>query len=181
MSQMERKTKGDFVEQVEGDLKLLNVDKQEILAMSSNKLKECLKKSSYSAAYQHLIGLAHTHSKVRENIYNNLDGMDHLRNAHFSPDLANILFKFRTRMFNVKNNFRNNYKSTNTLCPLCNLHEDTQQHLFECIEIWKQPNKPTTTYEDIFSSDNDILLKVAKELKMMVTLREDLELQIEPV
>ena len=29
MSRMERKTKGDFVEQVEGDLKLLNVDKQE--------------------------------------------------------------------------------------------------------------------------------------------------------
>ena len=172
-------TKGDFAEQALNDMALLNLTKNECLEMSNNKLKDVLKEKACSAAFKHLINKAKIHSKVNAEVYSNVDGMAYINNPQFSPDLVNILFKFRTRMFNVKNNFRNNYRQTNTLCPLCNLCEDTQNHMFECAMILDQLDKPlTTTYKNIFSPDTTILLKVAKELKTIVTVREDLENQL---
>jgi hypothetical protein len=78
-------------------------------------------------------------------------------------------------MFNVGNNFRNHYKQTTILCPLCKVAEDSQQHLFDCTVLHENiPQKITTIYENIFSSDNDILLEVAKELKTIVAAREEM-------
>jgi hypothetical protein len=176
VSQLENGTKGDFAEQVLNDMGLLNITKEESMALSSNKLKDMLKEKAGDAAFHHLITKARVHTKVNEEVYTNLDGMTYMKHPQFSPDLVNILFKFRTRMYNVKNNFRNNYTKTNTLCPLCNLSEDTQSHLFDCTMIVDQKNKPTTTtYKDIFSPDINRLLDVAKELKTIVKIREDLE------
>ena len=104
-----------------------------------------------------------------------------MHDARFTPDLVNLLFKFRTRMFHVRNNFRNKYKQTNTLCPLCQVNEDSQSHLFECTAIQKQLQKNTSIlYDDIFSSDNETLLKVGKELKKIVAVRQELEDVIVP-
>ena len=60
--------------------------------------------------------------------------------------------------------------------PLCKVHDDTQPHLFECTVILQQlQNKIFTKYDDIFSTDTDTLLNVSKELKKIITVREDLQ------
>jgi len=178
LSQMERRTKGDFYQQVEVDMEVLNISEGEVLTVSKGTLKDLLKKKASISAFQYLIDMAKTHSKVNERAYSNLNGMDYMNDPRFTPDLVNMLFKFRTRMFNVRNNFRNNYKQTNTLCPLCEVEEDSQQHLFHCSVIHNQIPKPTTAYENIFSTDSDTLLMVAKDLKEIVAAREDLESEL---
>jgi hypothetical protein len=40
---MDRKTKSDFYEQVESDMQTLNIDREDILSASKDKLKELLK------------------------------------------------------------------------------------------------------------------------------------------
>ena len=178
ISQMDRRTKGDFYELVEHDLQTLNIDLEKVLSTSKNQLKELLKEQACHSAFQYLIGIAENHSKVNTELYTNMDGMEYMNHPLFTPDLVSIIFKFRTRMFNVKNNFRNKYKKSNTKCPLCSTCEDSQQHLFECTELLKHLPKPTTNYDDIFSSDIDSLLMVAKELKEMGSVRENLELEM---
>ena len=74
----------------------------------------------------------------------------------------------------VKNNFRNNYKNTNISCPLCHKTDDTQEHLFVCEMLMHRDTSDECVYEQIFSQDNEELLKVAQELKEIVELRESL-------
>ena len=60
-----------------------------------------------------------------------------------------LLFKFRTRMINVGNN----YGKIN-LCPLGCIALDTQEHIFECKELLD--NKVVSKsfkYNDIFSEE----------------------------
>ena len=65
---------------------------------------------------------------------------------------AQEIFKMRSRMSDVKNNFRGKYE--NFECNICSTKEyETQQHILECKEINKrktQNNKPPE-YENLFS------------------------------
>ena len=104
LSQMERRTKGDFYQQVEVDLQALGINEGEVLAVSKSKLKDLLKKKASISAFQYLIEMARSHSKVNEKAYSNLEGMDYMNDPRFTPDLVNMLFKFRTRMFKISKN-----------------------------------------------------------------------------
>ena len=178
--QKERKLEGDFYPQVEQNMNYLDITEADIIK-SKDSLKAKIKKAVAKKALEHLLQLADAHSKVRSNLYSNLDGMEYTRDPRFTPETVNMLFKFRTRMYNVKNNFRNNYKHSNILCPLCNKEEDTQEHLFMCqaifesCELLQSQESQTIKYEDIFSHDVNVLLKTAHLLKALVKTRADLE------
>ena len=108
-------------------------------------------------------------------IYKNLEGMKYFNDPKFSPELSNLLFKLRTRMFNVRSNFRNNYVQSNTLCPLCSLSEDSQEHLLECDIIKNNVNNnKDSVYEDIFSDDPEKLHNIALVMKDIIEIREKL-------
>ena len=75
----------------------------------------------------------------------------------------------------VKNNFRNNYINTNTLCPLCEEHEDDQNHLFQCEKIKSVYTKPINCkIDDIFSDDENLLYSTACTIKELVEIRDSL-------
>ena len=62
---------------------------------------------------------------------------------------ASIIFKARTRMLDVKNNFRNKYKDTE--CRLCRVEKETQEHiLMECSKL-HQDESTKVNLDDIFS------------------------------
>ena len=72
-------------------------------------------------------------------------------------------------------NFRNNYKNTNILCPLCQHVDDSQEHLFECPKIRETYDRNVyCEYDDIFSQDTEKLYAVACELKELIAVRERL-------
>ena len=139
--------------------------------MNKLNLKETLKKRVPEVAFQYLINIAETHSKVNHGMYRNLDGMQYFEDHRISAEQAKLLFKFRTCMINVRNNFRNNYACSS--CPLCGIHQDTQEHLFDCIMI-KKHYQPTTEYSDIFSDDCECLCDVAVNLERIVDIRNRL-------
>ena len=113
----------------------LNLTENDIINSSTQSLKKQVHKAITKIAFENLLEKAKTHSKLREDLYTNLKGMDYTRDSRFTTEEVNTLFKFRTRMFNVRNNFRNQYRSTNLQCPLCETSEDSQEHLFECPKI----------------------------------------------
>ena len=175
LTQKENPIKGDFYIQVKNDMLTLGIQESNIISISKGTVKDILDAKLSNLAFQHLIKLAHTHSKVHTESYTNLQGMSYLNDVRFTPDLVNLFFRFRIRMYSVRNNFRNNYKQSNIMCPLCEAQKDSQSHLFECTAILQRlQNKPSSKYEDIFSLDNDTLLNVSKELKIFVTVREEL-------
>ena len=165
--QKENGCNGDFYELVTNDLAELSISFEEVEGSSKSKLKKMVKERAKEIAYNFLIDKAKNHSKVNDAIYTNCDGMKHYFDHRFSPDLANLLFKFRTRTYLVKNNFRNNYKNTNILCPLCEKFDDTQQHLLVCEKILQVTGQPSCTIEDIYSEDLDCLYHVACTLKKL--------------
>ena len=162
---------GDFYAQTKRDMASLNVSDTE-LSITKERLKTVLTKKVDNAAYSFLIEKAKSHSKVNELLYNDCNGAEYFQRQCFTPDLANLLFTFRTRCFLVKNNFRNNYKNTNILCPLCHEQDDTQEHLFQCKKIALVHSVNDCKYQDIFSDDVKVLLIVATNLKILVDVRK---------
>ena len=168
---------GDFYMQVVRDMSILNILESDIVNSSHEMLKGKVKKQMQDVALKFLLEDARRHSKVRDDIYTNLQGMIYFDDGRFTPDLSNLLFKFRTRMFHVRNNFRNRYRQTNLLCPLCNEYEDSQEHLLQCKVVIDSLGDLQCKYEDIFSSDPDLLLNVAKVLQKVAKLREDADIE----
>ena len=78
-------------------------------------------------------------------------------------------------MYQVRNNFRNNYKEEDILCPICKDSNDTQEHLFDCVTIkaaLSDDSQQQSQYIDLFTNDTDNLINVAKKLKKIVATRD---------
>ena len=181
LCQKENGLPGDFYSHVYHDMIYLNISEEEVISDSNMVIKSKIKKAIADVAFEYLMKIASTHTKVRRELYSNMEGMMYMKDPRFTPNIVNLLFKFRTRMFNVRNNFRNHYYQTNIMCPLCKEEEDSQEHLFKCISIRSklQYDISNIVYEDIFSTDVDKLLEVGFLLKDLTEIRSDLESKIE--
>ena len=171
MSQKESKLDGDLYNQVEDDMKKLRITEDTIATYSKETVKEIIEQNVNKVAFVYLQQKAKLHSKVKHELYTDMQSIKYFYDPRMTSERAKILFKFRTQMFGVRNNFRNKYSCT--LCPLCGRVEDSQQHLFEC-NIIQNYHVITTKYEDIFSNNEDIILEVARELEEIVRIREKL-------
>ena len=170
------KKNNDFYWQTISNMEELNITEAEVLSSPNiDLLKDKLEKKVKHRAFEFLIELSQTHSKVRSEIYKDVDGKKYFNDPKFTPDLSNLIFKLRTRMFDVRNNFRNNYIRSNTLCPLCCSAEDSQEHLMECHFITNNyNNNKNCIYDDIFSDDNDKLYNIAILMKEAIEIRNTL-------
>ena len=116
---------------------------------------------------------AKIHSKTNEKLYKNMKGSLYFSDQRFTNDLSNIVFMLRTRMYEVKNNFRNKYIEEDTQEHLFTCKVLTQEHLFTCKVLLENcEDEIISRYEDIFSNDADILLKVAKNAKQLIANRK---------
>ena len=116
---------GDIYQLIHQDMEQLELSDNDITSRSMENLKQLINKKILSVAYNYLHKLATSHSKVRHEMYKNLDGMSYLFDKRFTSEQSKLLFRFRTRMADVRNNFRNNYtctkvysKSIGTLCKI---------------------------------------------------------------
>ena len=97
--------------------------------------------------------LKESHSKVKDISHTSLKIQPYLKNLNLSYKEKQILFKLRTRMTNVKSNFKTMH--TDIFCDLCDKGiEQTDAHLLDClyfIENCPQLNDDNgIEYEDIF-------------------------------
>ena len=104
----------------------------------------------------------HIKSKGKELKYNQMELRHYLTSSsHLTLQEKKDLFKMRTRMTDVKSNFKNKYESLN--CDKCEenneIKEETQEHVYKCIDI-KENQK---MFETIFTNTHE-----TKTLKIII-------------
>ena len=86
---------------------------------------------------------------------------------------AKILFKFRTHLYSVKENFESNYQQ-NMLCDLCHASNCSQSHIFKCPIIKgfvPEIEEKGLKYEFIFGKIHE-MKNVAQVLEKICNIRE---------
>ena len=158
MAQMQNPVKGDWILQVRKDLEETEINDtlEDIQKMSIEEFKAKVKTSVKNSALKYLNSEKARMSKIMYISHDALELQPYLSPTVLEVSEAKLLFQLRSRMTNVKVNFRNKY--SNIICPVCDVEasEDSQQHVFECIEILKNKNivaQDNILYSHIFDKD----------------------------
>ena len=126
---------GDWCHLVNNDFNVIgeHMSETQIEAMCPSEFKKYIKSKVRNAAFQHLNEIKSGHSKVRENIYSNLEKpQEYLTSELFSNQQCSLIFALKSKTLRgVKSNFKS-MNPDNYLCPLCERYPDTQQHLSQC-------------------------------------------------
>ena len=121
-------------------------------------------KEAFKKAFEYLKNLQQTHSKARPLQYAKLMLQDYLKSENkMSIKEKAFIFAVRTRMINVKSNFKVGQKDLK--CRLCNNHEEDQQGLLICRALNSEPTRTTPSYSDLFSEKKEKITKIAMILK----------------
>ena len=149
----------------------------EIYQLSKYRFRKIVKNSLKEKAFEDLTKKKESHTKMNGVEYEKIEVQKYIKsNSSLKNEEKYILFKFRTRMAEVKNNFKNKY--TNKLCPLCKLEEEDQYHLFNCRMLLDNcqelAENISVEYEDIFSTSLKKQEAAAKLLSKMWGTREKL-------
>ena len=85
---------------------------------------------------------------------------------------ASTLFQARTRMLNIKNNFRNLYN--NTTCRACGLHDETQHHILSECKMIHTNNETIVNKQDLFNDNIDQLRITADKVQAIMDKIENI-------
>ena len=132
-AQKRRPVKDDWAKTTSEDLNDLkiNLSDEEIRSMSKLNFKKLLKKKIYQAAFNYLESIKETHSKVMTIKYEQFKSQPYLNSYKFKTVEKQLLFKLRTRMTNVKLNFKSMHENKD--CNLCGEGiPQTDNHLLDC-------------------------------------------------
>ena len=134
-AQLNQPTKNDWGEAILKDLSEfeINLSMGEIERMSELSFKSLVEKKEKEYTLKYLNTVKQGHSKVLHINHTVLEMADYLQPNGIINSEAKFLFMVRSRMLEVRKNFEG--KHTNTLCPLCEVEPDTQQHLLVCEEL----------------------------------------------
>ena len=136
-TQKYKTTKGDWYEVIEQVKKTLRIEisDQEIKSMKKDAFKNVVDKKVNIAAHQYLQMLASKHSKSKfaANQSTELEKQQYLSDKRFSRKDIQVLFALKTRMLNLKNNFKNLYNN-NLQCQTCDVEEfiEDENHILNC-------------------------------------------------
>ena len=160
--------KNDWCVQIAADLKMCSIEltESEISKMTKYKFKSLVKRRVTDLAREYLINLKVKHSKSA-GLSDSFDKMqDYLSCNDMSTEEKQLLFKFRTRTYPCKTNFRNLYEP-DLSCSIC-LKEDSPEHLLNCTAQGIETSG--MDYNDIFG-DIKKQVKIIKVLKQITTNR----------
>ena len=151
-AQLNQPTKGDWCQTVEKNMKDLNLKltHSEIKHMKKEDLQKVVKAACKVSALQYLNSVKSKHSKVLHIPHPTLDMQPYLKPNHITISEAKFIFSARTRMLDVRSNFKNKYSDLK--CPNCK-EEDSQPHLLSCEKLVSQSSiiSELPKYENIFN------------------------------
>ena len=141
--------KNDLCLQFDEDLKQCNITltMSEISQMKESKFRILVKTQIRKVATKYLLSLKAKHSKL-DSVSDEYRLERYLSSSNISTEEKQTLFKLRTRMVDVKSNFKIKYGS-NLTCTFC-IEEENQSHLLSCQEITVGLNTTEVKYSDIF-------------------------------
>ena len=116
------------------------------------------------------------HTKVLHIKHSTLVMQDYLKPNGCSIEESKFTFSVRSKMLDVRTNYRGNYGKGDTLCTVCVQDENTQQHLLVCDEL-STPNgvvKEVPSYEELFGDDLEKRLTISRILRQNYKIRKDI-------
>ena len=111
----------------------------DIKLKSKEAFKRLVKSKAKEYAFNMLCQKKESYSKLRNLDYAEFKAQEYLLNKNFAYDEIKLVFKFRTRMLNFSGNFKAGRETV--VCPLCNLHSDSQSLMLECPIIREELKK----------------------------------------
>ena len=170
--------KGDWVEQVQKDMADLDLQMsdQQIENVTKEKFREIIKRKTKILAVKHLSELKMKHSKTKNLDTSKLKTAEYLLSKNLKKEEMQTLFKLRSRMINVKLNFKSSHRE-NIWCQTCHLFPESQQHLTVCPTL-----KSRTKYlVDFNQLDHNMIFqklerqeKFAKNFHLLLKAREEI-------
>ena len=141
--------KNDLCLQFEDDLKRCGIalTMSEISIMKKHKFRKIVNSQLREVARDYLITLKTKHTKLF-NLSNDYRLEKYLSSEKLSTAEKQTLFKLKTRMVEVKSNFKT-HDDEQVTCSFCP-EEDTQAHLLSCKEVTMGIDISNVEYEDIF-------------------------------
>ena len=158
--------KGDWILTVKDDLEAIGIDLEieEIEQLSEGQFKTIIDEAVEKHAFEYLIGLKNSHSKVEKIEFRSLEMQRYLTPSDLLNSQVKFIFQARTRMLNVKANYKNG--NSDLQCRACNKFEENQPHLLVCEELNNNLiSKENPVYEDIFYENFDKLKITASMLE----------------
>ena len=140
----------------------------DISRMKKSNFRKLVNIQIRNLAKEYLIILKMKHSKL-EQISDSYRIENYLKSSNISTEEKITLFKFRTRMVDVKYNFKSQY-GENLTCYFCS-NEDKQSHILSCKELVGDINISGVQYNHIFSELITEQERAAKLLNMILKKR----------
>ena len=148
---------------------------------TSKDYKDIVKTKVRYAAFRELNDIKAGHTKVKDNIYINLNKpQEYIISKEFTNRQCYLLFALRSpKVKGIKENFKQMY-SDNTLCPVCERSSDNQEHVIKCQVLQDiQPLKEDVEYSQIYGTTEQ-QHQVVKTYETYIGLRDELLVETDP-
>ena len=128
-------------------------------------VKILIRRKTEEMALKYLNKLKMKHSKVLHITHPMLEIQEYFEANDHNVQESKFLFLLRSRMVDVRTNYREKYFDTS--CPCCGLEEDTQEHLLRCYKLEETGciARTNLNYEDLFKSDVTNQLAISRILR----------------
>ena len=160
------------------------IDFEQIKSLSNYQLKAFLKKIIGEKALSYLNKIKSNRSKVLHIEHKKLDIQEYLQPMNVvNIQSTTFLFLARTRMIDLKMNFRNKFRIDDLNCPLKCDEKDSQQHLLLCkkIQTLALSSLDLPEYDHLFSDQVLKQIRIAAVLEEKVRIRKNLMKQEDQV
>ena len=151
------------------DLKI-NLSLEEIKEKTVWSFKRLVKMKTKDYKLEYLLNLKQKHSKMSNLQYEELRLQSYLMDENITVKEAKNVFKYRTRVANFKDNFKNNHDG-GMECPLCLEQPDSQAHSVLCPVI-KANIDVRGDYSEIFT--HEISKEISQTLLNITLFRESM-------
>ena len=130
-----RSVKHDWVLQIakdKADLGMMNMSDEDVRKISKQKFKSFIQNKVNQLRCKNLKEIQEKQSKSKNLIIrNSKTPVQYLMSKNLCLKEIQTLFKLKTEMINVKNNFKSSHIE-NMWCRTCQLFSETQEHLYYC-------------------------------------------------
>ena len=177
-SQLENKTKKDWVNTILNDLKSLDIDLslENIEHMKKGRFMSLIKNKIEIKTLARLEELKKSHTKVELLEHNTLVMQKYLKpnKANIRIDDAQTIFKLKCRVTEVKVNFKGKYDDELN-CRACGIEEESQKHIIMCKALNENKEVENLNYENIFNGTVKEKLKIATKFKENLKMLENIK------
>ena len=118
--------------QIKNDLHDFEIERnlENLKLMSKDTYKKLIKRKAHDYAFNLLCRSKETYKKLNGLNYYEFKIQNYLLSKDYSLEEKTLIFKYRTRMLNLGENFRAGREYV--VCPLCKQHKDSQNNLLNC-------------------------------------------------